>query len=203
MENLEKKENILNVPNALTLSRIIITFVCVYFIFAEFPIYYFIVAFMIGMLTDFFDGQIARRFNQKTEFGRQFDIVADRVLLVGTVIALVVKLSALGLLTDNHFWQLLFVMSREIISSPFIVLAFIFKTGIPEVRIVGKITTAMQAIAVPLLFLSIFYNVFIFSSYFAVITGTVGIISAFYYVIDMIELTNIKNKSDNFYRKKR
>ncbi|GAI08641.1 unnamed protein product, partial [marine sediment metagenome] len=59
MEREQKKENIWNTPNALTLSRVIITFVTMYFIFADFDISYIIVAFVVGMITDTLDGQVA------------------------------------------------------------------------------------------------------------------------------------------------
>jgi len=73
LENDQKKENIWNLPNLLTLFRIIFAFVAAYFIFAGFDIVYIVVAFIIGMLTDFFDGLVARTFNLKTEFGRHFN----------------------------------------------------------------------------------------------------------------------------------
>ena len=90
MEQNQPKENIWNVPNVLTFSRIIITFLTIFFIFAGFNIVYIVIAFVIGMITDCHDGQIARRFHLTTEFGRQFDMIADRVLMIGVALAAII-----------------------------------------------------------------------------------------------------------------
>lgn len=188
MENAIKKENIYNAPNFLTLLRILFALLCVYFIFADFSAFYIITAFVLGMLTDFFDGQVARRFNLKTEFGRQFDMIADKVFIIGVVLAVTIKLGMAGFLTESHIIQMFMIMSREIICFPFVLISFIFKLGIPHVRMSGKIMTFMQSIAVPLLLINVFYYIFSFSWYFSVITGIVGIIASFYYIYDMVLL---------------
>jgi CDP-diacylglycerol--glycerol-3-phosphate 3-phosphatidyltransferase len=86
-----EKENIFNIPNALTLIRILITFPLIYLIFTDASILYIALIFIIGMLTDFFDGFIARNFNLKTEFGRKFDMFADRILMIGTAVSFLIK----------------------------------------------------------------------------------------------------------------
>lgn len=188
MENAVKKENIYNAPNFLTLLRILFAVLCIYFIFADFSAFYIITAFILGMFTDFFDGQVARIFNLKTEFGRQFDMIADRILLIGVILAAIIKLSILGLLNEGYIVQMFFIMSREIICLPFVLLAFFFKLGIPHVRMSGKITTFMQSIAIPLLFINIFYHIFYFSWYFSIVTGILGIIASSYYIYDVVLL---------------
>lgn len=186
MENI--RENIYNAPNFLTLLRILFAVLCIYFIFAGFPAFYIIVSFIVGMITDFFDGQIARRFNLKTEFGRQFDVVADRVLLIGVILAMIIKLSYGGYMDESHFIQMFFITIREIICLPFVLIAMGFKLGIPQVRFPGKATTFLQSIAVPMLFMNIFFGTFGFSWYFSVLTGIVGIIASFYYIYDVVIL---------------
>src|SRR3989344_8081153 len=89
----KKEENIWNIPNTLTLLRVLITFITIYFIFAGYSVITIVVLFAIGMLTDFFDGQIARKFNQTTEFGRRFDVVADRFLMVSIALAFIISYS--------------------------------------------------------------------------------------------------------------
>lgn len=188
------KENIWNIPNFLTLLRILSAFVAVYFIFAGFPIIYIAVVFVLGMLTDFLDGQIARRFNMKTEFGRQFDMVADRVLIVGVALGIVVRFEMIGILNQTHFFQILFMLSREIITTPVVLVAMGLGIGFPEVRFIGKLTTFMQSITFPMIILSVFYSVFNFSWYFAVFTGFLGLVAAIYYIIDIRNLINKKRK---------
>lgn len=183
-----EKENIWNIPNFLTFLRIVSAVVAFYLIFAGFPVYYTVVVFIFGMLTDFFDGQIARRFNLKTEFGRQFDIIADRILIVGVALAIIIRLEIIGILEFSHFFQLLLMLLREIITTPFALLILIFKAGIPQVRMIGKITTFMQSITFPLIVLSIFYSIFSFSWVFAIFTGILGFIASLYFINDAIKL---------------
>lgn len=186
------KENIYNAPNFLTLLRILFAVLCIYFIFADFSAYYIIIAFILGMITDFFDGQIARRFNLKTEFGRQFDMIADRVLLIGVISAMILKLSFAGLFQEAHFTQMFLIMLREIICLPFALAAMAFRLGIPQVRTPGKATTFLQSIAVPVLFVNIFYGIFGFSWYFSILTGIVGTVASFYYIYDVVILFVMK-----------
>jgi len=187
MAEEKKKENIWNLPNILTFSRIIIAFLTIFLIFAEVNILYVVLTFLLGMLTDTLDGQIARRFNLKTEFGRQFDMIADRFLMVGVALAVIVKLGISEVLTTNQLFQIFFILSREIILSPIVLVALISGKGvpIPQVRFIGKLTTVMQAITFPAILLGIFFDFFSFSIYLAVATGVVGLVSAFCYVNDI------------------
>jgi len=187
MAGENKKENIWNLPNILTFSRIIIAFLTIFLIFADVNILYVVLAFLLGMLTDTLDGQIARRFNLKTEFGRQFDMIADRFLMIGVALAAIIKLGISEILTVNQLFQIFFILSREIVLSPIVLVALISGKGvpIPQVRFIGKLTTVLQAIAFPAILLGIFFDFFSFSIYLAVITGAAGLVSAFYYVNDI------------------
>ena len=184
----KKKENIWNLPNFLTFSRVIIAFFAIYFIFAGFDIIYIVVAFVIGMLTDYLDGLVAKKFGLATEFGRKFDMVADRILIFGVAFVLLAKFTFGGILTESHIFQILFMLSREILTLPMGLTSIFTGAGIPQVRFIGKITTFLQSITFPAIMLSIFYEPFGFSIYLAVITGTVGFISGLYYVSDMKKL---------------
>jgi len=70
-----KKEN-LTIPNALSVSRFL--FLPILYIFIQNDM---TIAFLIGYIilgsTDYFDGLIARKFNQKTEIGKALDSIAD------------------------------------------------------------------------------------------------------------------------------
>src|SRR3989338_9136357 len=125
----EKAENIWNLPNTLTFIRVIITFITIYFIFAQFPLLLIAILFTLGMITDFLDGQIAKRFNLITEFGRKADMIADRFLWIGTALAFLIAFGRQ--LIPLYGIQLLFTMSREIISMPFALIAFFTGKGIP------------------------------------------------------------------------
>ncbi len=77
-----KKEN-LTVPNFLSLSRVLFIPLLLYFVNNDmrlaFTIGYIIIAF-----TDFFDGKIARKFNQCTEIGKVMDSYCDLAFYLST-----------------------------------------------------------------------------------------------------------------------
>lgn len=176
----QKPENLINIPNFLTLSRFVGTFVIVYMIAANFSRNYTTIFFIVFAITDFLDGQIAKIFNQKTEFGRKFDIIADRFFFGG--IALSLFLFELIFLDNARIYILQFflVMSREIITLP---VFFIANIKLPQVRLIGKMTTLLQGITLGMLML--YWNI---SLYFAIITLIVGLISGIYYIKDALIL---------------
>ena len=81
----------MNLPNTLSVARVL----CIPAIVAllHFPEpacrYAAAVLFIIGCLTDFFDGRIARKRNLVTDFGKFIDPVADKLLVLTTLIMLI------------------------------------------------------------------------------------------------------------------
>lgn len=70
------KKEYINVPNTLSLSRLV--FLPLLFLFALLDMRLtFLIGYAILGSTDFFDGLIARRFNQKTDIGKTLDSFAD------------------------------------------------------------------------------------------------------------------------------
>lgn len=70
------KKEYITVPNILSVSRIVL--LPVLYVFIMFKMYLsFTVAYAILGMTDMFDGMIARKFNMKTEIGKQLDSIAD------------------------------------------------------------------------------------------------------------------------------
>lgn len=65
------------------------------------------VLFIIGCLTDFFDGRIARKRNLVTDFGKFIDPVADKLLVLTTLIMLI----HLGLIPA---WFVIVILCREL-----------------------------------------------------------------------------------------
>ncbi len=70
------KENYLTIPNVLSVSRLVLLPLLFIFIANEMTTAFLIAYIIIGS-TDYFDGLIARKFNQKTEIGKTLDSVAD------------------------------------------------------------------------------------------------------------------------------
>ncbi|MDO8460006.1 MAG: CDP-alcohol phosphatidyltransferase family protein [Nanoarchaeota archaeon] len=185
--NKKQEENIWNIPNTLTFLRVLLTFATIYAIFIGYNIKVIVIFFVVAALTDFFDGQIARRFNRKTEFGSKFDPIADRFLMLGVFFAFVVNLAINDMLSDDHMLQVLMLISREIIALPFVAVAFAYRKEIPPVRWIGKVTTFAQGVAFPAVMLNIYYGeLFSFSLYLALLTGVLGVLSAFTFITDVI-----------------
>jgi cardiolipin synthase (CMP-forming) len=70
------KEKIVNIPNVLSFYRILIFPVILWFII-DYQVRLFAIFLCVNILTDFLDGQIARRFNMVTNFGARLDSLAD------------------------------------------------------------------------------------------------------------------------------
>ena len=91
MKKIKKLSILKHIPNFLTISRVFLTFVIIYLIFTKADIKTTITIFAIAALTDWLDGQLARKFNWESEFGRKADMIADRFLWIGTALAFVIS----------------------------------------------------------------------------------------------------------------
>jgi len=96
-------------PDKLTVSRIILTFVFMAFLFisgigAKVTA---LIIFLLASLTDFLDGYIAKGRNISTNFGRLMDPVADKILVIASFLAFV----QLGLI---QAWMVVIIILREI-----------------------------------------------------------------------------------------
>ena len=99
----------LNLPNILTLLRIVAVPVMVVALLVELPNGDAIAAgvFVLAAATDGLDGYIARRKNQITTFGKLMDPLADKLLIVAALVALV-SLERLAA------WIAMVIISREL-----------------------------------------------------------------------------------------
>lgn len=82
----------LNIPNLLTLFRLVLipVFVVVFYFPVEWSYFAAAVFFVLAAITDWFDGYLARKLNQTTPFGAFLDPVADKVM-VATALVLIVE----------------------------------------------------------------------------------------------------------------
>ncbi len=79
----------MNTPNKLSLTRLLITPIMMFFYLATFVPYGKFIAcflFVIGAITDFLDGYIARKFNLVTDMGKFLDPIADKLLITSALI---------------------------------------------------------------------------------------------------------------------
>src|ERR671915_469024 len=76
-----------NVPNQLTIARLVLSVFC--FVFLTFDYYLAgLILFVIAAGTDWVDGFWARRYGQITQLGRILDPFADKIIICGTFIYL-------------------------------------------------------------------------------------------------------------------
>jgi CDP-diacylglycerol--glycerol-3-phosphate 3-phosphatidyltransferase len=138
-----------NIPNILTLLRIILIPVLVLVFYAPSPWSHLVSTAVFGLaaVTDWLDGYLARRLKQSSVFGAFLDPVADKLMIA---VALVV------LVQDNP--TILFAIPAAIIVGREIVISALreWMSEIGErtkvaVSIIGKIKTAAQMIAIVLL----------------------------------------------------
>jgi len=98
----------MNLPNKLTLLRIVLTPVFLLVLYWGFPgaDYVALAIFIIASLTDLLDGKIARARNLVTDFGKFADPLADKILVVAAMLWFVEK----GRMSA---WMLAIVITRE------------------------------------------------------------------------------------------
>jgi CDP-diacylglycerol---glycerol-3-phosphate 3-phosphatidyltransferase len=98
----------MNVPNRLTVSRLVLTPVFLAFLFYPVPYgnTFALVLFSIAGLTDYFDGKIARRDKLVTNFGTLMDPLADKILVCSAFIAFVEHKQIAA-------WMVVIIVARE------------------------------------------------------------------------------------------
>lgn len=147
----------MNLPNELTIFRIILVPIMVIIPFfniqGEFfgiPYTYWILnlIFIIASITDHLDGKIARKRNIITTFGKFADPLADKILVLATMLILV----EMGKLPA---WIPIIVLTREFIVSGYRLIAVQKQGQVIAANIWGKLKTVTQMIAIILMFLDI------------------------------------------------
>ena len=78
----------MNLPNKLTLLRIVMVPFIVACMLIDFPLNYFVAGLLFGAaaITDAFDGNIARKNNLITDFGKFADPLADKILVISVLV---------------------------------------------------------------------------------------------------------------------
>lgn len=100
----------MNIANKLTMLRIFLTFVFMFFLFCHglWAKVLALIIFIAAALSDFFDGFLASRKNMITDFGRLMDPIADKILVLAAFAAFVQMQ-----LIDA--WMFVIIVSREIL----------------------------------------------------------------------------------------
>lgn len=141
----------MNLPNKLTMFRVILIPFFVFFLLADIglgrvaPIVALII-FIVASLTDMLDGKIARKYNLVTNFGKFMDPLADKLLVCSALICLVE-------LDRVPSWIVIIIIAREFIISGFRLIAADHQIVIAA-SMWGKFKTTFQMAAIILMILN-------------------------------------------------
>ncbi|MFC0267566.1 CDP-diacylglycerol--glycerol-3-phosphate 3-phosphatidyltransferase [Kushneria aurantia] len=139
----------MSIPNILTLVRIILIplLVVVFYLPVEWSRFVAALMFTTAAVTDWFDGYLARRWNQTTPFGAFLDPVADKLIVAVALGVLIEYYADLALTLPG-----LVIIGREIVISALREwMAELGKRASVSVSSIGKYKTAFQMVAIILL----------------------------------------------------
>jgi len=143
----------MNLPNILTLVRVLLIPVFVILIINK-SFLYALITFAIAGITDGIDGLLARITHQRTELGAYLDPIADKLLLISSYITL-------AIIEILPSWLAVIVITRDvIILVGFLVLTLTNHRPKIQPSLVSKVTTDFQISTVLLSFLKEYYPLF-------------------------------------------
>jgi CDP-diacylglycerol--glycerol-3-phosphate 3-phosphatidyltransferase len=147
----------LNLPNALALFRIALAPLMLWFlvdrdnqIFSNWHVtwldYFAGLVFVVASVTDFFDGFIARTWNQMTKLGGILDPLADKMLMLAGFIGLIA-------IDRANVWAVFLILTREFFITGLRVVAVAEGKDVAA-SMAGKIKTVIQMIAIGFLIMN-------------------------------------------------
>lgn len=132
----------MNLANKLTISRIILTFIFMFFLFSKgiASKTLALVVFIIATWTDFLDGFLAKKRNEISDFGKLMDPIADKILIIAAFLAFVeMKLVPA--------WIIVIIIFREFIITGLRLIALV-KGKVIEAEMAGKHKTVSQMVSI-------------------------------------------------------
>lgn len=133
----------MNIPNALTIARIMALFVLVAILLFPFDGAHSLafILFILTALTDWLDGYLARRYNLVTNFGKLMDALADKILIMG----MFVVIAAMGVTPEWTVLLLLIMLSREFLITGLRLIAAT-RGKVLSAEKAGKLKTILQIV---------------------------------------------------------
>ncbi len=129
----------MNIPNLITLGRILLVPVIVWAIGSGQLTIAFLL-FLVAGLSDAVDGFLAKHFNMQTELGALLDPIADKALLVSIYVAL-------GIAGEIPRWLVILVVSRDIMIVGAVIVSWLVDRPIPmKPLMVSKLNTVVQVL---------------------------------------------------------
>jgi len=132
----------MNLPNRLTILRIVMTFVFMFLLFSKglTAKIFALGVFTIACVTDFYDGYIARKYNLITDLGKLLDPIADKILVLAAFLAFVE-------MRIIPAWMVVVIIFRELLITGVRILA-IGKGKVLAASLAGKHKTVSQMVSI-------------------------------------------------------
>ncbi len=129
----------MNIPNTLTLARIVLVPLVVWLIVTHEMLAAFVL-FLLAGVSDAADGYLAKRFQWRTELGAYLDPIADKLLLVSIYVTL-------GFANHLPAWLVIAVVSRDILIIGAFLLSWVLSRPVPiHPLLVSKANTFAQIV---------------------------------------------------------
>jgi len=176
-----KEEVFFNVPNSITLLRLVLVFVFVYMLFKDYSKLSLVTVFGMAAITDWFDGFFARKLKQTTKTGARMDQVIDRIFTM-IVFGSLIFYYFLNSNENNSVMLLFLIISREIIGLPGFLIILIRGKDPYKVRYIGKAVCWFQGFALGAVIINVSWAI-----YLVVPTCLIGIVSGIDYLRYSIE----------------
>ena len=141
----------MNLPNKLTVLRVILVPVFVLFLCVPLGLSDTLVRviaavlFALTSLTDMLDGKIARKYNMITDFGKLMDPLADKFLVFGAMLGILVYCADLR---PIFVWAAAIVMLRELAVTSLRLLAASQSGAVIAAAWLGKVKTVTQVVCI-------------------------------------------------------
>jgi len=147
----------LNLPNFLTIMRIVMIPFFLYFLLSQHPRHRVIALMIFGLasITDFFDGYLARKWKQESPLGRFLDPIADKALVIATLAVFIVLDQAVPM------WMVIVIILRDMLVTLMRYLAIRKGYEIRTTKL-GKAKTMFQMLAIVLIMLILIVRAFHF-----------------------------------------
>lgn len=146
MKQLKLSDFKINIPNVLSLSRVILIPLFIFFLSKKTIPGWFgaLAVFGIASFTDLLDGWSARKLGLESEFGKFFDPLADKVLVISALIAILILDPYLQIF---DLWMIFVIAGRDVLITVMRYMAI--RRGRPlRTSRFGKLKTAFQMVSI-------------------------------------------------------
>lgn len=158
----------MNLPNKLTMLRLCLVPVMMVFLLLPCKVVPTLLCYGIGLvvfvlasLTDMFDGKIARRRNLITNFGKFMDPVADKFMVIGTLLAMLFRMLNPGIygleyktvFVIVYFVAVVMIIFRELAITSLRLVLVNVSGEVVAANMLGKIKTVSQIVCICVLFI--------------------------------------------------